>query len=219
MATKATQEAQDLLQRSLKELESPKGSVTTAVRMLLRAAVIIGDPNVEMWCNIQMGDIRYTHPLRSFVDALVASVESPKNAKTQKEFEECRKAVKDLGLIVDEHYSPEEINIKLDESGGGYANIGFIEERYADLVRTKKGNDGTYYKSNLNKHLSYVRKAAHTRAARLYNRLAYADTPQTSFDVIKQAVDDKLLDLAPEQAEQLMLAFQAVSGNQPEAWS
>jgi hypothetical protein len=94
MATKATREAQDLLQRSLKELESPKGSVTTAVRMLLRAAVIIGDSNVEIWCNIQMGDTLYTYPLNNFANALATAFNNPKDKKAQETLEICRKKVK-----------------------------------------------------------------------------------------------------------------------------
>jgi DNA uptake protein ComE-like DNA-binding protein len=86
-------------------------------------------------------------------------------------------------------------------------------------VRQKKGNDGTYYQHNLNNTLNYVRRVAHRHATRVYNRLAYADTPQSAFDVLKQAVDDRLLDVMPEQAEQLMLAFRSVASNDKEAWS
>ena len=59
------------------------------------------------------------------------------------------KALDDLGLKQGTHYSEEEWGIKRDKAGGGYENIGFIEDKYASLIRDKQGNDGTYYRSNL----------------------------------------------------------------------
>ncbi|WP_323816593.1 hypothetical protein [Cellvibrio sp. NN19] len=46
------------------------------------------------------------------------------------------KMLEKLGLSHEIHFTNEEIKIKLDSSGGGYKNIGFIEDRYADLVRS-----------------------------------------------------------------------------------
>lgn len=219
MTTKATQDAQELLRQALRDLESSKGSVASAVRMLLRAATILGDHRVQTWCEIQLGEPRYTAPLGELVKALLAQAEKPKDGKAQAAVKAALDKATKVGLDATDHLTVEELKIKANESGGGYANVGFIEERYADLVRTKRGNDGTYYKNNLNNHLNFVRKAAHNRATALYNRIAYSDTPQTSFDILKHAVDDRLLDLAPTQAEQLMMAFRAVSADKAESWS
>ena len=117
------------------------------------------------------------------------------------------------------NYSLEEIAIKADKSGGGCSNIGFVEERYNDLVKTKKANDGIYYKVNLLKHISYVKREAHNKANKLYNKVAFSDAPQTVFDVLKDEIDDKLLDLDPELAENLMLAFRGVTTGKSEEWS
>lgn len=111
------------------------------------------------------------------------------------------------------------MNIKLQESGGGYTNISFIEEKYFDLVRIKSGNDGTYYKTNLYQHLAYVRKATHQRATFLYSKYASLSAPASTFDTLKEAVDDRLLDLSPSTAEQLMVAFRRISSDIPEEWS
>jgi competence ComEA-like helix-hairpin-helix protein len=219
MTTKATQDAQELLLQALRELESPKGGVASAVRMLRRAATILGDHRVQTWCEIQLGETRYTRPLDELIKALLAQVEKPNNRKVKAAVKAALEKAEQSGLDTEDHLSIEELNIKANKSGGGYADIGFIEERYADLVRTKSGNDGTYYKNNLNNHLNFIRKAAHSRATSLYKRIAYSDTPQTSFDVLKNAVDDRLLDFSPTQAEQLMMAFQAVSGDKAESWS
>jgi DNA uptake protein ComE-like DNA-binding protein len=219
MTSKSTVEAQDLSAQVLKELESPKGSVVSAVTKLLRVAKILNDRAVQVWCEIQLGEQLYTSPLRKMVAIAMDPKLDNKEDEVQKQLAPIFEQLGKLELRQEDHYPHEELIVKSNESGGGYINIGFVEERYADLVRMKRGNDGTFYKNNLNAHLNYVRKAAHARATQLYNKLAYADTPQSSFDVLKGAVDDKLLDIAPEQSEQLMLAFRAVTDDKPESWS
>ncbi|AIV66214.1 helix-hairpin-helix motif family protein [Burkholderia pseudomallei MSHR4375] len=53
----------------------------------------------------------------------------------------------------------------------------------------------------------------------MFNQLKFAGTVSNSFDVLRTAVDDKLLDLNPVLAEQLMLAFRGVSSSNDEEWS
>lgn len=127
--------------------------------------------------------------------------------------------LKAAGLTNEMHLLNEELNVKVNESGGGYQSIGFIEERYADLVRLKRGNDGTHYKNHLNAHLNYVRRRSHELASELLNRVRFIGMPSSCFDILRSAVDDRLLDLNPALAEQLMLAFKAVSSSKDEEWS
>jgi DNA uptake protein ComE-like DNA-binding protein len=218
MTTRATQEAVNLLGDVLSELEKPKGSVAAAVRMLRRASSIVAENDVLIWCDVQMGEAKYTTPLRKLVEALDAKQKAPSD-KTEKAFNQAYASVEATGIKLGRHIANEEISLKYTDSGGGFASIGFIEETHADIVRKKKGNDGTYYQHNLNNTLNFIKSAAHAHATRMYNRIAYADTPQTAFDVLKRAVDDRLLDVMPEQAEQLMLAFRAVAGDDAEGWS
>jgi len=117
------------------------------------------------------------------------------------------------------HYPIEERSIKENEAGGGYKSIGTIEEIFANLIRKKMGNDGTYYQNNLTEHINYVRRVAHEKASTLYNKVAFSSTPQTSLDILRAEVDSKLLDLAPEAAEKLMIAFRSVASEHPEEWS
>ena len=215
--SKINQEALLILKESIQELESPKGSVLSGVQKLSRAAKILGNDKIDIWCNIQLGDTKYTYPLQKFLDALVAQNEK-KTKATDKEVNDARKELKKISLSR-EHYSAEELNIKLSKQGGGYVNIGFVEEKYTDLIRKKAGNDGNYYMNSLISHLNYVRKAAHNKATILYNSIAFSDAPQTCFDILKYAIEDKLLDLDPELAEKLMIAFKAVSTNKAEEWS
>ncbi|MUG72176.1 ComEA family DNA-binding protein [Paenibacillus validus] len=218
MQSKTTQEAIIVLKESIKELESSKASVLVGIQKLLRVSKMINDESCIIWCEIQMGNTKYIKPLENYIEILVATNKS-KTKINIKKLTEVREELKKLQVDIDEHCSLEELNVKANKSGGGYINIGFIEERYNDLVRTKKGNDGTFYKNNLNNHLNYVRKTAHEKASLLYNTLAFSDAPQSAFDILKIAIDDKLLDINPELAEKLMQAFKSVSTDNPEEWS
>lgn len=215
---KQQKESLRLLEEALKDLESPKGSVLSAIQKISRASVIMDNTEIHIWCLIQLGEQKYATALRKFVDALV--VRQKDNSKEVKEeLAEYQKEIDELGLKTEVHYSNEELTAKYPESGGGYVNIGFVEERYADLVRTKRGNDRTYYKNDLNSHINYVRKKAHQLASGLFNQLKFSDTVSNCFDLLKNEVDDKLLDLDPVLAEQLMLAFKSVSSAKEEEWS
>lgn len=228
MQATATKQAEQLLRDALKELELPKGSVLSGVQKLVRAATMLNNDDVRIWCEIQLGNLKYTMPLSKYsrkvldYDKISKSRSSNKD-KLEKDFfselHHVEEQLSKLGMKQVIHYSIDEINVKFKESGGGYVNIGFVEEKYNDLVRTKRGNDGTYYKNNLSNHINYVRNAAHSHANSLYNAIAFANTPQTSLDILREAVDNKLLDLAPELAEKLMIAFRSVSSTNPEEWS
>lgn len=211
-------EALRLLEEALKELESPKGSILASIQKLFRAATILGDEDIQKWCTIQLGERRYALALKKLISA-VWTKDDQNSPKVKKAVAEVVKELNDLKLKQAIHYTMEELTVKASESGGGYISIGFIEERYADLVRTKQGNDGTYYKDNLSRHLNYVRRRAHEFTSTLHNKLKFAGTVSSCFDVLKGAVDDRLLDLDPALAEQLMLAFKAVSSTKNEEWS
>lgn len=211
-------EALRLIEEALKELESSKGSVLSAVQKLLRASGLAGNQDVQVWCAIQLGEQKYTLPLQELLTALTSKTDQ----KSKPTLPIAEKAIKDLEVLnlkQQTHFSNEELIVKASESGGGYINIGIVEERYADLIRTKRGNDGKYYKNNLSNHINYVRKKAHDLSSSLFNQLKFAGTISNCFELLKQAVDDRLLDLSPSLAEQLMLTFKRVSTNKAEEWS
>jgi hypothetical protein len=218
MPNTATKQAEELLIEALKELESPKGSVQSGVQKLLRASRILGDEDASIWCEVQLCNSKYVNPLKNYATKLYALAEK-KDTKSQEEFNDAKERLEKIGFKHGVNTSVEEIQLKADKSGGGYNGIGFIEERYASLVRSKVGNDGTYYEHNLDRHIKYVRATAHRIATRLYNRVAFSNTPQTSLDLLRAEVENKLLDLNPELAEKLMIAFKSVASDNPEAWS
>ncbi len=214
MFNTATKQAEELLRESLNELESSKGGVLSGVQKLLRAARMLDQDDIAIWCEVQLGNSRYVDPLRTYIEKLTALMKE-KTERTRSEVRDAKSNLADLGI----KYSTEELKIMADDAGGGLQSIGFIEEMYVDLVRTKKGNNGTYYKNNLYTHISYVKSTAYRMATRLYNKIAFASTPQTSLDILRAEVDDKLLDLNPELAEKLMIAFKSVVSDNPEEWS
>jgi hypothetical protein len=67
---KITEEAKNILKESLKELESPKGSVLSGVQKLSRAANILAAEDVYIWCEIQLGNSKYTGPLEEYNNAI-----------------------------------------------------------------------------------------------------------------------------------------------------
>lgn len=211
-------EALRLLEESLKELESSKGSVLSAVQKLSRASALVGHQDIQYWCEIQLGEERFVRPLESLF-GLFSKEGDGTSEEEKRELRAALEKLEALGLKQDFHYSSKEYQVKCDEASGGYSGIAFIEELYADLVRRKRGNNGKYYKSNLLRHLNYVRKEAHTFASDLFNQLKFSGTVSNCFEVLKAAVDDKLLDLNPVLAEQLMLSFKGVSSNKQEEWS
>lgn len=207
-------EAIRLLEESLSENQASKGSLMAAVQKLSHAASLVQNHDIRKWCSIQLGDRKYTTPLSELLSVL----QEKDKRKRDEKLLPIEENLKILGLG-DIHKTNEELNIKLRESGGGYNNIGFIEERYADLVRLKRGNDGTHYKNPLNAHINYVRRRSYELASDLLNRVRFLGMPSNCFDILRLAVDDKLLDLDPTLAEQLMLAFKGVSSSSEEEWS
>jgi DNA uptake protein ComE-like DNA-binding protein len=102
---------------------------------------------------------------------------------------------------------------------GGYHSVEFIEERYAFITKLKQFTDHVYNLTDLKRHLQYIRKKALDYLTELDTKLRFSGTITSSFDILKNAVDDRLLDLDPEIAEQLMLAFKSVSSDSKEEWS
>lgn len=213
------EKALKLVEESLSEFESPKGSLSGAIQKLKRVAELVENQHVIAWCDLQQGSSEYKQIGEGYVKAWLKYQEDNDIEKLSAKLSEFKK----LGFsFKDDSFLQElnaEISEKANESSGGFETIGFIEEKYNDLVRTKRGNDNVYYKSNLNKHLNLIRAHGHKYASRIYKTIAFKDAPKTNFDYLKSAVDDRLLDLNPELAEQLMIVFKTVSGASKEELS
>lgn len=210
-------EALKIVEEGLKELESAKGSVTVGVQKLSRAAKLLNNQEIYVWAEIQLGNNTYCNIIKPFIDEFIA--ESSKDADEQN-FDEVLKIVdnfpKDVNYEI--HLNPS-ICFKIDKAAGGMHSVDFIESSLQDLIRLKKGNRSSLYKNPLKRHLNYIKNTAHQYLAELHEILKFSGTVTSSFDLLKNAVDDRLLDLDPEIAEQLMLTFKSVSSNSKEEWS
>ena len=218
MGIRETEEASRLLREAIEELENANSRVAPAIRKIRRAAGLVKNRSLVSWCRIQLGDIRLTQPIEEFMTVIMAAQSGKKDdaAVHQKAVD---KLVKE-GVNFGDDITIEEISLKASQSGGGWANIEYIEETYADLAKSKRGNDGTYYVRNLSRTIAFVRREAHSRATSLYHKLEFSTSASTVFDVMKESIDDKLVSLAPELGEKLMLSFENVSaGKNQENWS
>ncbi|GAA5531235.1 helix-hairpin-helix domain-containing protein [Herpetosiphon gulosus] len=216
-----TQESLALLRTTLNDLDNPKVSLISSIQKLLRAAIMLNNEPIKIWCEIQLGNDQYTHKLQEVIDLMMQldELQGEKQQKKLAEIEQKIAALPKFGIIYEREELYEYLTLKTIKAGGGFQSIGFIEEKYADLVRTKRANDGTYYKSNLNTVLHYVRRMTHAKANILYQSIAFTEASQTSWDVLKDAIDNELLDLDPSLAEKLMIAFKSVNTQNPEEWS
>ncbi|NGP43014.1 helix-hairpin-helix domain-containing protein [Acinetobacter lwoffii] len=212
-------EALKIIEEGLKELESAKGSVTVGVQKLSRAAKLLNEDEIVAWSEIQLGSTRYVSALQNFserIDEEYKKEEKPQNMDDPK-FKKNLDELKELSIPLSE--IPELHRFKSIKATGGYHSVEFIEERYAFITKLKQFTDHVYNLTDLKQHLQYIRKKALDYLTELDTKLRFSGTITSSFDILKNAVDDRLLDLDPEIAEQLMLAFKSVSSDSKEEWS
>ena len=207
-----------LLEEVIESLENPKFSLFSAIQKLNRIGKLLNENKLIIWTEIQIGNSNYTIALKNWIDSYVEN-QKQKTKITEKKLNEFTAELDKIGIELGSVISSEELSVKSDESGGGFLNIGFIEEKYNDFLKTKKGNDGTYYKSNLANTLSTVKAIAYKKASFYHKKYAYESLPESNFEILKDNVEDVLFDLNPELAEQLLLAFKGVSSDNPEQWS
>ena len=194
---------QELCWEALETLQITKtGAVSSAVRKLQVCAHLLDDKKLKKWCSFQLGEFVYKLPTESgeLNDNYVNEVISK---------------LKELGIP----FSIEEVAPRLGNSGGGFESIEFIEEVLDQLTKGKKGNDGTYYRTNLLKTISSCRNAVSQRAAQLYASFAFGDIPSRQFETIREKVDNLLLELCPEAVEKFMSAYNGLNSKSSEDWS
>jgi len=207
-----------LIDETVKELENPKSSIASSIKKLKRAAILLNETDVILWCDIQLGKAEYTTVLTNFIRAYIDQ-DSDKNEKTKKQYDLAVSKVEKSGIKLGEHVGNEELTAKATPSGGGFVDIAFIEEKYNDLVRGKRGNDNTYYKTNLQNTLAVIKTIAHKHATEIYKNHVFKELAESNFNVLKRSIEDVLFDIDAELTEKIMVAFKAVSSDKPEEWS
>lgn len=211
-------EALRIVEEGLKEVESPKGSVSVAVQKLSRAAKLINEQSIYAWAELQLGNPTYLDPVEEALSEIQKISNLPKEEQDFTLAHELVEKVEQLGFDYSTQLIPM-YGMKLSENYGGFKSVNFMEQIFEDLVKNKRIHDGVRTKVKLNLHLNYIKNATHKYLSELHDKLKFSGTIASSFDLLKNAVDDRLLDLDPEIAEQLMLAFKSVSSDNKEEWS
>lgn len=212
-------EALKIVEEGIKELESAKGSVTVGVQKLSRAAKLLDNEELWTWCQVQLGNTKYTNALDKLCKKVNSEYEKENKVQNidDKKYKEEITNINKLKIPLFD--LNEIISFKNNSQAGGFSSVDFIENKLNEFAREKIGNDRHYYKNSLQAHLTYIKKYAFQYLTELHDKLKFSGTIASSFDLLKNAVDDRLLDLDPEIAEQLMLAFKSVSSNNKEEWS
>lgn len=214
-------DALNILEEALCELESKKGNISTAVQKLARASLMLDEDEIYAWTQLQLGNTKYTAILTSLFEVSNEIPNGDEAAKLKKEkFKDVVDSAKKLDIYFRGSNNINELYVhKATEGAGGLNSVVLIEQIAERLSKLKKGNDGTHYVYNINSHLSYINKYCYSYISSLIDKLKYSGTVKSSFDLLKDAVDDKLFEIDPELAEQLMLAFKAISSSSKEEWS
>lgn len=212
-------EALRIVEEGLKELESSKGSVTVGVQKLSRAAKLLDEKEIIAWSELQFANPEHVKAVKALSEKVSEEYEKEKKPQDiyEQKYELVLKKVTDLNIPLSELQQMH--SFKMNEVSGGFHSVDFIEERHAFITKLKRFTDGAFNLSNLKQHLQYIRKKALEYLTALDTKLRFSGTITSSFDLLKNAVDDRLLDLDPEIAEQLMLAFKSVSSDSKEEWS
>jgi DNA polymerase III delta prime subunit len=74
---KKKNEALTLVEQSLNELESSKGTLIAAIQKLQRAASLVDNEDIVIWCKVQQGDPYYTDKLKTLIELLIEINKSP----------------------------------------------------------------------------------------------------------------------------------------------
>lgn len=179
------EKAIELLEEVLQNFESPKVTLLSIIQKLNRIAKLLDENDLLIWTEIQLGNSLYTLPLKNWIEAYLKNEKSKTKASIKELLDETKK-FEELGIKLGITVSNEELSVKAGESGGGFSNIGFIEEKYQDFLKHKKGNDGVYYQSNLLNTISHIRSIAYKKASNYHKKYAYSSLPETNFEILKK---------------------------------
>lgn len=214
-------DALNILEEALCELESKKGNISTAVQKLARASLMLDEDEVYAWTQLQLGNVQYTAILASLFKVINETPKEDGAVQLKKDkYKDIFESANKLNIYFSGSNDINELyGYKANEGAGGLNSVVLIEQIAERLLKLKKGNDGTHYIYNINAHLSYINKYCYSYISSLIDKLKYSGTIKSSFDILKEAVDDKFLEMDPELAEQMMLAFKSISSDNKEEWS
>ncbi|OGL45212.1 MAG: hypothetical protein A2161_21375 [Candidatus Schekmanbacteria bacterium RBG_13_48_7] len=194
----------ELALEALNHLQSLKiGKLSSAIRKIELIARLTDDKPLLRWCEFQLGE--YQH---QFMQILEKGIDE--------------EAVNIIIIKIEELNIPlthQEIFTRLTKAGGGFKSIESIEQIFEKLNKGKRGNDGTYYLDNIQDTISSCSNAAAKHASRIYSTYSFGEIPRQQFDLIRERVDDLLLNICPDAVEKFMSAYEKLASPSSEDWS
>lgn len=198
------EDAIGFLEEAREILSNDKKKIYSGLYQLKQAALLLQEEDLITWINLELGDERVIREVEEILEELLSASEKQEKYKLPTTILNGKRF--DFQAFLDSG----EAKHKISTASGGFRSVEAIENMFETSLK-KHGNNGTEYKNNVLDHLSLVRRIALEKASALYNEIKYTDSLRDGFDVLKENIDDKLLDLNPVIAEQLMLSFKSMN--------
>ena len=198
------EDAIKLLEAAKEILSNDKKKIYSGLYQLKQAALLLKEENLLTWINLELGEANSVREVKKIMDEVMESNEKHKKYELPTTILQGRSF--DFKSFI---YSGE-ADHKISPASGGFRSIEAIENIFETSLK-KHGNNGTEYKNNVLDHLSLIRNIALEKTVKLYNEVTYSDSLRDGFDILKEKIDDKLLDLNPIIAEQLMISFKGMN--------
>lgn len=198
------EEAIKHLEAAKEIFSNDKKKIYSGLLQLKQAALLLEEENLLTWINLELGEQMTVKDVKKILEEYISAVEN------KKEYQFPTTILAGKRFDFKAFLSSGEAAHKATEASGGFKSIETIENIFEASLR-KRGNSGKMYQYNVLEHLSVVRNIALEKTVKLYNEITYSDSLRDGFDILKEKIDDRLLDLNPVIAEQLMLSFKGMN--------
>ncbi|EAD8602631.1 hypothetical protein AF306_15725, partial [Listeria monocytogenes] len=201
------QEATELVKKAKNIFLDDRSKIYSGLYLLKQVATLLDDEELLVWVNLELGDPIITRSVKNTLEDYAEHVKM----KKKKEFI-FPKTVNGKPFDFKKFIDSGESTRKYSTSAGGFQSIEVVEKIY-DTFLKKLSNKGVEleHRKKLIEYLAIVRNIALEKTIPIHDQLVYSDTLRDGFDFLKEQIDDKLLDLNPVAAEQLMLSFKSMN--------
>ena len=198
------EDAIKLLEAAKEILSNDKKKIYSGLYQLKQAALLLKEENLLTWINLELGEANTVREVEKIMDEVMEA------NKQHIKYELPTTILKGRSFDFKSFIYSGEADHKISPASGGFRSIEAIENIFETSLK-KHGNNGTEYKNNVLDHLSLIRNIALEKTVKLYSEVTYSDSLRDGFDILKEKIDDKLLDLNPIIAEQLMISFKGMN--------
>lgn len=198
-------ECLQLARECINALQDPKAKTCSIVRKLEVIGELVNEDKLKKWCAFQLGAFDGVLPLRTEKETMSDYIK-----RLEPELDKA-----DLNSVV----SRKELSARHIYEGGGFSSIESIESHLEATDARKLAQFAGRHRTNLAKTIATCRNEASRWAVKMYSGFAFGDIPSRQFDVIREQVDNLLLDICPEAIEKFMSAYNMLESKSSEDWS